>query len=140
MTHQTTNWDLKRLKRADLLEMLIASSKENERLEAQLEQVTGQLQRKEILIERSGSIAEAALQLNGIFEAAQQAAQQYMDNMQRQAEQLTRETEERCRLLEQQTRERCEAMLQSAREQAERQTEAVEVNRDHREEHEEASR
>ena len=123
MTHQTTNLDLKRLKRADLLEMLIASSKENQRLEAQLEQVTGQLQSKEILIAQSGSIAEAALQLNGVFEAAQKAAQQYLDNVQRQAVQMTQETEARCRLLEQQTRERCEALLQSAREQAGCQTE-----------------
>ena len=115
MTHQTTNLDLKRLKRADLLEMLIASSKDKQRLEAQLEQVTGQLQSKEILIAQSGSIAEAALQLNGVFEAAQKAAQQYLDNVQRQAEQMT---QARCRLLEQQTRERCEALLQNAREQA----------------------
>ena len=90
MAHQGTNLDLKKLKRADLLELLLASRRENARLEAQLAQVTGQLQSKEILIAKSGSIAEAALQLNGVFEAAQNAVQQYMDNVQRQAEQMTR--------------------------------------------------
>lgn len=120
MIQQRMNSDLKRLKRADLLELLIASSKENERLEAELEQVTAQLHNKEILIAKSGSIAEAALQLNGVFEAAQNAARQYLDNIQRQAEQATRENEERCRFLERQTQERCNAMLHSAREETER--------------------
>jgi hypothetical protein len=32
-------------------------------------------------IEESGSIAEAALKINGVFEAAQAAADQYLDNI-----------------------------------------------------------
>ena len=33
------------------------------------------------MIENSGSIAEAALKLSGIFEAAQAAADQYLENI-----------------------------------------------------------
>ena len=117
MTNQITDLNLKRLKRADLLEMLLASEKENERLETQLKQVTAQLQNKEILIEKSGSIAEAALQLNGVFEAAQNAAAQYVETIQRQGEQLLQDTEERCRLLEQQTQDTCNTMLADAEEE-----------------------
>ncbi len=38
---------------------------------------------RKIQIEEAGSIAEAALRLNGIFEAAQKAADQYLYNLQR---------------------------------------------------------
>ena len=117
MTNQITDLNLKRLKRADLLEMLLASEKENERLETQLKQVTAQLQNKEILIEKSGSIAEAALQLNGVFKAAQNAATQYVETIQQQGEQLLQDTEERYRLLEQQTQDTCNTMLADAKEE-----------------------
>ena len=86
-------------------------------METQLKQVTAQLQNKEILIEKSGSIAEAALQLNGVFEAAQNAAAQYVETIQRQGEQLLQDTEERCRLLEQQTQDTCNTMLADAEEE-----------------------
>lgn len=36
---------------------------------------------RRIELEKSGSIAEAALKLNGVFEAAQRAADQYLDNI-----------------------------------------------------------
>ncbi len=41
---------------------------------------------REIELEEAGSIAEAALRLNGIFEAAQEAADQYLMNVRRMAD------------------------------------------------------
>ena len=38
---------------------------------------------RKIAIEESGSMAEAALRLNGVFEAADQAVRQYLENMER---------------------------------------------------------
>ncbi len=38
---------------------------------------------REIELQEAGSIAEAALRLNGIFEAAQRAAEQYLSNVKR---------------------------------------------------------
>lgn len=73
--------ELKRLSRSDLLEMLIEQVKENDRLKAELEEKDRQLRDKSIKIRECGSIAEAALKLNGVFEAAQAAAQQYLDNV-----------------------------------------------------------
>lgn len=35
-----------------------------------------------IVAKRTGNIAEAALQLNGVFESVQAAAQQYLENIQ----------------------------------------------------------
>lgn len=79
--NQKVDLDLKKLKRADLLEMLIASEREREALELQLQEVTAKLESREILLQQAGSIAEAALRLNGVFEAAQAAADQYLENV-----------------------------------------------------------
>lgn len=75
---------LKKLSRQDLLEMLIAEEKRIEALEKELEEARAELEDRRIQIENSGSIAEAALKLNGIFEAAQAAADQYLENIKQQ--------------------------------------------------------
>ena len=72
---------LKKLSRAELLEMLIAEEKRIDDLEQELAKAREELEEKRIRIGRSGSIAEAALRLNGIFEAAQAAADQYLLNL-----------------------------------------------------------
>ena len=73
--------ELKRLSRADLLEMLIDQSKEVQILRRRLEEAEAALRRREIIIGSSGSIAEASLKLSGIFEAAQAACEQYIENI-----------------------------------------------------------
>lgn len=78
-----TDRELRRLSRADLLELLLVQAKENERLRAQLAQAREQLEDRRIEIERAGSIAEASLRLSGIFQAAQLAADQYLENVHR---------------------------------------------------------
>ena len=73
--------ELKKLSRSDLLQMLIEQVKENDRLKSELEEKDRLLRDRQIKIQECGSIAEAALKLNGVFEAAQAAAQQYIDNV-----------------------------------------------------------
>lgn len=77
---------LKKLSRQDLLEMLIAEEKRLEALEKELAEVKAELADRKIKINNSGSIAEAALKLNGLFEAAQAAADQYLENVKLQTE------------------------------------------------------
>ena len=72
--------DLRRLSRADLLEMLIDQSKEMQKLQERLEQAESELKKREIAIQNAGSIAEASLMLNGVFEAAQAACREYVEN------------------------------------------------------------
>ena len=50
--------------------------------------------RRRIELEEAGSIAEAALRLNGIFEAAQKAADQYLYNLQLPVEERMQEEPE----------------------------------------------
>lgn len=78
-----TEKELHKLKRAELLEMMLAQSREIEVLRARIEELETKLADREIRIRESGSIAEAALKLNGIFEAAQAAADQYLENVRR---------------------------------------------------------
>ena len=80
---------IQRLKRGELLEILIESSRENEKLRGQVDSLNdeiaglnGKLSDRSIKIEKAGNLAEAALSLNGVFEVAQAAAQQYLDNLQ----------------------------------------------------------
>lgn len=76
-----TRRELQKLSRADLLELLVAQVKENDRLREQLAAAQEELADRQIRIDRAGSIAEAALQLNRVFEAAQLAADQYLENV-----------------------------------------------------------
>ena len=84
-----TDKELQKLSRIDLLELLLEKSKENEKLQEELEQVKAKLAEREIKIEKAGSIAEAALALNGVFEAAQAAADQYLENLRRISEETS---------------------------------------------------
>ena len=69
------------MSRGELLEMLIAQTEENGKLKQELEEVRAALRDKQIAIENAGSIAEASIQLNGVLEAAQAAAEQYLENL-----------------------------------------------------------
>ena len=72
---------LKKLKRSELLEIVLAQSEEIERLRAELAEKEAQLQDRCIAIEQSGSLAEASLKLTRVFEEAQKAADLYMANV-----------------------------------------------------------
>lgn len=119
------NKELRRLKRKDLLQMLLTQCEETERLQKELDGTAAELEMLQegyerlkkkldikdvrlnqkdakiaelsseieqikasrvIELNEAGSIAEASLRLNGVFEAAQQAAEQYLMNVRRIAE------------------------------------------------------
>ena len=81
-----TDRELQHLSRSELLELLIAQMEENALLKLQLKSAMAQLEHKNIQILKAGSLAEAALELNGIFQAADAAAKQYLDNVRRLAD------------------------------------------------------
>lgn len=78
-----TDRELKRLSRAELLELLLAQTEENEKLKKQIAQMRAQLEDRRILLDEAGSIAEAAMRLSGVFEAAETAAARYLENIKR---------------------------------------------------------
>ena len=73
-----TNKDARKLKRAELLELLIGQTEENQRLTERNAQLEQQLSQRLIALEQAGSIAQAALELSGVFTQAQDAADRYL--------------------------------------------------------------
>lgn len=80
--------ELHKLKRGDLLELLLEQSKAIDDLKMQLREkeeiivsLNKKLEERKIDIQKAGSIAEASFKLNGVFEAAEKAAQQYLENV-----------------------------------------------------------
>lgn len=106
--------ELRRLNRSDLLEMLLELKKENDKLRRELDETQAKLNSRQIEISSAGSIAEASLKLSGVFEAAQSACQQYMDNIQN----LSSRQEQICRQMEQETKAKCDRMVAEAKKQA----------------------
>lgn len=111
-----TDEELRKLKRADLLELLVAQGKENEALQEKLRQAEAALWDRQIQLDEAGNIAEAALRLSGVFEAAQKASDQYLESIRKKHE----ETESRCTQLEETSRARAEQLEQESKAQADR--------------------
>ena len=73
-----TDKELKKLNRAQLLELLIDQSREIDRLQTALEEANKKLEMRELRMEQCGSIADASLAITEIFERAQEAADLYL--------------------------------------------------------------
>lgn len=130
-----TDKELQKLKRSELLEILLEQSREagdlRERISALYEEnasMQAKLEDRRIKIEKAGTLAEASLLINGVLESAQSAAQQYLDNLQelydreevncekKEAEteayvsKLMEDTKRQCEELEKTTADKCASM------------------------------
>lgn len=103
-----TEKDMKKLTRYQLLELLIIQSEQVKDLQKKLEEAQKELDTQEIQMAVVGSIAEASMQLGGIFEAAQRTADIYLNTVKervvlieehanREAERIIREAQEKAR-------------------------------------------
>ena len=73
--------DLKKKNRTELLEMLVKQGKKLEELQGQLDKANADLADRAIKIEKAGTMAEASFMLNGVLEAVDAAARQYIENI-----------------------------------------------------------
>lgn len=105
-----TDKELKKLKRIELLQMMISLSEENETLKAQLKRAQDELDNRQIQLREAGSIAEAALKLNGVFDAAEEAAQQYVASVR----QMSKQQEAILRRAEQEAKIKSDAIIAEA--------------------------
>lgn len=87
-----TDKELKKMTRKELLELLIEQARENSDLKEKLAQAEIELLEKKLIVDKCGTMSEAAMVMNGVFEAADAAAKQYLENLRRMSEQLTAET------------------------------------------------
>lgn len=88
-----TEKELKKLTRYQLLELLIVQTERADKLQQQVEKLQNRIDDKEIQMTVMGSIAEASLELSGVFAAAQKAADLYLEAAQKKAEQIVHEAE-----------------------------------------------
>ena len=72
--------ELRRMNRMELIEIIYALKQHEEELERQNAKPVSYTHRT-LRLEQVGSIAEAALSLNRVFEAAQAAADQYLESV-----------------------------------------------------------
>lgn len=112
-----TDKELRRLSRRGLLELLLEQTRENDNLRQELQQMEKQFAERQLKINQAGSIAEAALQINQVFEAAQKAAEQYLDNVRTISEhqeevcqQIKEESIQKARMILDEAKRKCQAM------------------------------
>ena len=87
--------DLKKLNRYQLLELLILQTERADKLQAKLDVAEQQLTKQVLQISSLGSIAEASMQLSGIFQAAQETADMYLEAARKKADAIIAEAEEK---------------------------------------------
>lgn len=93
----------RKISKKELLEILLVQAKRIEELETELVKTKEELHSKKIAINEAGSLAEASLKLNEIFEVAQKSIEQYKFNI-----------EEKCHKMEEETKERCKKIKEEA--------------------------
>lgn len=72
---------LKNLSRKDLVDLLIFEKKKNEILKQKLFEANKKLEEQKQTFQNAGSLADAAVQISGVLEAAQKAADIYLRNI-----------------------------------------------------------
>ena len=73
--------DLHKLGKTDLLTLIYKQEKQIKQLTKEVEELKQQLDDRTIKMKEAGSIAEASLKINKIFEVAQQAADEYLKSI-----------------------------------------------------------
>ena len=87
---------LKKLRRDELLRMLLELERENEQLAEQNAQLRQQLADRNIRLSDAGTLAEASARLSGLLETAQDTADLYLENVRRLCLEYARKTTELC--------------------------------------------
>ena len=83
--NKTDENKLKKLKRSELLEIMLAQSEQIDELKARVEQLEKEAENREIKFSKTGSLAEAALIAANFFEDVEKAASVYLENIKREA-------------------------------------------------------
>ncbi len=77
---------LDKLKKKELLEIMLAQGEEIDALRARVAELEAQLEDRQLQFQKVGSIAEASLQVTDIFKEAEKAAAIYLENIRRRYE------------------------------------------------------
>ena len=105
-----TGKEIKKLKRVELLEMLVEQAEEMDAKESELKKLRKQVSDRRVIVQQSGTLAEAVVRINDVFTAAQTAADEYLENV--------RVNEEESRTALEEARLKAEKMVSEAEQQA----------------------
>ena len=83
-----TEKELKKLNRYQLLELLVMQTERADALQKKVEELEKRLEEREFKMSQLGSVAEAALSVSGILEAAQRAADLYLEEARKRADRI----------------------------------------------------
>ena len=118
--------ELRHMRRTELVEIIFALKQSEDQLKAENADLTAKLEQRQIHLDSAGSIAQAALELNHVFEAAQAAADDYLasvrsvdrDALQAQAkaeaDQILAQARAEAEQLKAQTKRECDALTEAA--------------------------
>lgn len=105
-----TDKELRKLGRMELIDIIYQLEKKQEELQKENEALQSRLDSVRITIDEAGSIAEAAVGINGVFEAAQKAADQYLAEI----HMANSETEQRCNLILSEAEQKAAHLIEQA--------------------------
>ena len=100
-----TDKEFKRLSRSQLIDVIYQLQLKQEELAEENQKLKDALADKRLRISHAGSIAQAVLEINDCYQAAQNAANQYLEEI---------------RAMREDTKEECAQLVQTAREEAAR--------------------
>lgn len=106
-----TDREFKRLSRAQLIEIIYQLQLKEEELNAENQKLCAELEDKRIRMHQVGNIAEAALGINQVMQAAQSAADQYLEEIRR----MHAETEAACRRMLKKARKEAADIVEQAK-------------------------
>ena len=126
---------LKKMKKKELINKILEQNRIIENQNISLEEANKQLQDRMLKMQKAGTLAEAAMLLNGVLEATEKAAAQYLENIEklsgeqesvmrqqreeheRQMQLLYNDTKDKCDAQKMKTQKECEDMVREAESQ-----------------------
>lgn len=88
-----TDKEFRKLSRSELVDIIFELQQRYERLQRENNRLKEALQKRELDIENAGSLADAVMAINGVFEAAQAAADQYLLSVKAKNRQIIQESQ-----------------------------------------------
>ena len=110
-----TDKEFKRLTRSQLIDIIYQLQLNEEKLMDENKKLKEALEDKRIRIEKAGSIAEAAIEINNVMQAAQNAADQYLKEIECMYEEMHKEVEEERQRIVKRTQEKAAAIIEQTK-------------------------
>ena len=114
-----TDKEFKRLSRSELIDIIYQLQLKQEELTADNEKLSEELADKRLRVSKAGNIAEAALEIHNVMQAAQAAAEHYSEEMRIRADQecqrLLKEAQEKAAEIIEKAQQEADAMVAKAK-------------------------